>query len=105
MRPLSDLIQKLLPLSEAALLSSVDEQWEKIAGKAAASHCRPRFLVRRRLTVVCDSAPWLFAMSRKKEALLKNLCQFFGQEVIESVYFRQGEGGGNEKDAHPDRRR
>jgi predicted nucleic acid-binding Zn ribbon protein len=105
MRPLSDLIHRLLPLSEAALLSSVDEQWEKIAGKAAAAHCRPRFLVRRRLTVVCDSAAWLFEMSRKKEALLKSLCQSFGQEAIESVYFRQGEGDRNGKDTHSDRGR
>ncbi|HHH84532.1 MAG TPA: DUF721 domain-containing protein [Firmicutes bacterium] len=102
MRPISELIRKAFKTGEAEYLGEIEAVWPQVVGEKAAAHCRPLFLVKGRLTVICDSSAWLFELTGKQGKLLARLRQTLGQEKVKGVYFRQGEGAenGENKDPH-----
>ena len=105
MKPISELIRKVIRTQEAEHLGEIEEVWPGIAGKKAAAHCRPLFLVKGRLTVVCDSSAWLFELNARRGEILAGLRQTLGQERVKGVYFRQGEGDGRGENKDPHRGR
>ncbi len=105
MRPISEVIRKIIKAGEAEHLVEIEEAWVRVAGDKAARHCRPLFLVKGRLTVICDSSAWLFELSGRRGELLARLRQTLGQDRVKGVYFRQGEGGEDGKDKDPHRGR
>jgi predicted nucleic acid-binding Zn ribbon protein len=104
-KPISELIRKVIKTGEAEHLGEIEEAWPGIAGEKAAAHCKPLFLVKGRLTVVCDSSAWLFELNGKRREILNGLRQTLGQDLVKGVYFRQGEGDGNGENKDPHRGR
>ena len=61
------------------------EEWEAIAGKTIAKYTRSVYLYDKKLTIYTDVAPLKQELNLGKEALIKNINEYFKEEVVTEV--------------------
>jgi len=82
-------VMKKLGLESHHWLSTLEEEWPKLAGPDVAAHTRPGQFESKRLTVYVDSPVWLHELSRTgRGPLLANLRKRYGVEKMREVRFR-----------------
>lgn len=61
------------------------EEWEQIVGKTIAKYTRNIYLKDKLLIIYTDVAPLKQELLVGKDALIKNINDYFGEQVIEDV--------------------
>jgi predicted nucleic acid-binding Zn ribbon protein len=61
------------------------EEWEQIVGKTIAKYTRNIYLKDRLLIIYTDVAPLKQELLVGKDALIKNINEYFGEQVIEDI--------------------
>lgn len=65
--------------------------WKAAVGANAAKHSKPVAINKSELVVSVDGSSWLYELTMKKKAILKELEGKFGKKVIKNIRFRIGE--------------
>ncbi|HEX71872.1 MAG TPA: DUF721 domain-containing protein [Candidatus Hydrogenedentes bacterium] len=80
-------MQKTTALGETLEQAKIWEQWEALAGRHLAKHCRPHSIKNGQLRVVVESPVWMHKLSYLKWDLLLRINRMAGKALVCDAFF------------------
>ena len=87
---ISDILLRMkqtTPLGKSLEQAKIWENWEQLAGKHLAPHCRPHSIKEGQLRIVVESPVWMHKLSYLKWDLLLRINRMAGKELVSDVFF------------------
>lgn len=91
MSKLNKIINKIINKNDAKIdnLEVIKNNWENIVGENVKENTEPKYLVKKRLTVVCSSSVWIQELTYHRKRILEDINSLFDSKVVNEIYFRQ----------------